>query len=280
MNLLGNILALTASDRFRATASWFHGSESIPPEAFIPLIVVVAVVIAGLAVFLWWRKKISQTWQNFHEQAARMGMTKAEQEIIRYVVKAEGLRNPLDALTAEGVFQQASAALVASEKFVSLDKDTKRNLTAIVKSAREKLESGIKAIPQQERFIDRRKFARIKTDRKAMVAPLPFVSDSTKLEGLQPVPGKLLEIAGPGFLIQVQGQFNVGEKVVVMVKLHDEQVISGVGKVRRVQAGNDGESSIGGELIDLGQEELSRMVRETHMAEQLSAAENQQTTAP
>jgi len=280
MNSVGKILALSASDRFHAATGWFHGSQGFPLTALIPIGLAVGAGIVVLAIFAWQRKSHSRSWQVFHEQAARMGMTKAQQEMLQYIVQAESLRNPMTILTTEGVFQQASAALVAGEKFTSLKKETQQELTAIIKSTGEKLDLAFSGTVQRDRFIDRWKFARVKTQQKAMVAPLPFLSDSSRFEGIQAVAGKLLEIAGPGFLIQVQGQFSVGEKVVVMVKLQDKQVISGVGKVRRVQADANGESSIGGELIDLGQEELSRMVRETHAAERLGAEQSRQTTEP
>jgi hypothetical protein len=362
MEALGNILALTAEDRIRATTGWFRGSEG-NPWAIIPLAIAVGAAVVVLAVIAWRRHRVSRAWQLFHEEAARLGMTKGEQEMLRYVVKAAGLQNPQTVLTTEGLFQEEAAALVASEKFASLKKETRQELTAIIKSAREKLGFAFavaadntnvtsRQIPrgasvsltvpglddpleapvndaddagfvvglnlragligrecqvrypsrnsvweftceiadvgagsvklrhaEQVRFINRRKFARVKTERQALVAGLPFMSDNSKLDGPRSVPGMLLEIAGPGFLIQAQGQFSVGEKIVVMVKFQDKEVVSGVGKVRRVQSVANGESSIGGELIDLDPQELSKMVRETHAAARQGAAPSEQTPA-
>ena len=63
--------------------------------------------------------------------------------------------------------------------------------------------------------------------------------------------------------MNVQGAFNVGDKVLVVAKLVQGQIIQGLAKVRRVLRQ---EGTIGAELIDLRSDEVAQLVKETNQA--------------
>jgi hypothetical protein len=116
------------------------------------------------------------------------------------------------------------------------------------------------------RWINRRKFVRTPTNKRAFVATFPF--DRSDDLGTTPefVPASLLEIAGPGLLLRAPVSTVVGERVLVVVELHRRKTIEGMALVRRVSMDEtDGESTIAIELVNLSTSEVAELAKETNM---------------
>lgn len=123
------------------------------------------------------------------------------------------------------------------------------------------------------RWINRRKFIRTSTNRPAHVAAFPFdLEDQAQVP--QFVAGTLLEIAGPGLLLRAPIDVSAGERVLVVVELHRNKRIEGMGMVRRAAVDSeDGETTIAVELINLTTTEVAQLARETNQAHSATATD-------
>jgi hypothetical protein len=317
MGCLIEILALTSMQRFQALRSWFRYPD-IHPAAWAGVgAVVAALILLGIVVKLRAYHK-QKTWKLFNQHAGQIGLGKEEREILAYVAKAQGLRNPREIFRTDELFIRGAKSLVQSPKFASLPAEFQFKTKAAIRSVSQKLEAmaekanssstSTRQIPLQGeitltsattletfdvtvvsnepeeiivscanasqlqagqtllarhiatnmiwefdtkvisigprslslahsrsvRFLNRRRFARIATMRQVLVAAFPFVRGEAQLGAPNFTPATIIEIAGPGFLMNVQGAFNVGDKVLVVAKLVQGQIIQGLAKVRRV----------------------------------------------
>jgi hypothetical protein len=130
------------------------------------------------------------------------------------------------------------------------------------------------------RCVNRRRFIRMPTHRAAFLARFHFTSPpvnhrglNTAAEGDLPtfVPGILTEIAGPGVCIEAPLQTQVGERVLIVMRLSEDKVIQGVGLVRRAYGGEVMPVTVA-ELLGLSNAEISDLVRETNAAARRAAA--------
>ncbi len=119
---------------------------------------------------------------------------------------------------------------------------------------------------EQVRFHDRRRFPRVATSKPAQVARWPFVKDEAGGEGLGFDSANLVELAGPGLKLEGPMQLREGERVLVVLHLHDNKSVQGVGKVRRVYESEEGKSGFVVELIGLKPAELAELTHETDKA--------------
>jgi hypothetical protein len=124
---------------------------------------------------------------------------------------------------------------------------------------------------EEPRCVNRRRFIRMPTHRAAFLARFPF--EGTAAEGELPcfAPGVLTEIAGPGVCIEAPLQTQVGERVLIVMRLADDKVIQGVGLVRRAYGGELMPVTVA-ELLGLSNAEISELVRETNAAAKRAAA--------
>ena len=130
------------------------------------------------------------------------------------------------------------------------------------------------------RFINRRRFPRIRTHMQAYLARLPFWQDGPEMQAPAFVPAELVEIAGPGLLLEAEAKPHRGERVVVVIALGEGKIVQNMGKVRRVSPGT-GKSSIAVEMTDLLNAEITEMVRATNAAaNQASVARAEAAGAP
>ncbi|MFO8012998.1 MAG: PilZ domain-containing protein [Phycisphaerae bacterium] len=112
-----------------------------------------------------------------------------------------------------------------------------------------------------------RRFVRVPISRPVHVARYAFLheADGPRLPTF--VEGSLREIAGPGLLVEIGLQAEVGERVLVVLDLGDDRCLRGVGTVRRCAVGEDaqpGEVAI--ELTGMTEAEEARLVKETNAA--------------
>jgi hypothetical protein len=114
------------------------------------------------------------------------------------------------------------------------------------------------------RFISRRRFLRVKVNKNAFVARFPFES-SQNMNLPQFVRGKLVEIAGPGLLIEASLQMKVGERVLAVVQAADNKVIQNVGAVRHIRPEENG-YAIAIELVGVEEANIDELVRLTNAA--------------
>jgi len=161
------------------------------------------------------------------------------------------------------------------------------------------------------RFINRRRFLRVLVNRPAFIARFPFArtlpadndygekdrQDSAELSGTwgppQFVPAAVTELAGPGLRVEAPLEVTVGERVVVILKVSDEEnreslagrrdtslrsataqksrkttpsrVVEDVGEVRHIEAIQGG-FSIAVELTGLSDSNVDELVRATNAA--------------
>jgi len=125
--------------------------------------------------------------------------------------------------------------------------------------------------PARLRHINRRRFPRVPTDRAARVANFPLWREDDGADPQRFVPGRLVEIGGPGLKLQAAMKVRTGERVLVMVQFAAGAMVEALGKVRRVEAAAKGGEELAVELIGLDADEIAHLSRETN-AEAVAAA--------
>lgn len=138
---------------------------------------------------------------------------------------------------------------------------------------------------EEMRKADRRRYQRIPTNLRAKVAGFQFVHEASETEGPEFHDARLLEIAGPGLLLQTELGVNAGQKILVSVCLSKQRTVEAMGIVRRVSPNHqEGGNNIGVELVGLTGPELAIMIQETTNAKQeqqmLNARRRRYTRAP
>jgi hypothetical protein len=119
----------------------------------------------------------------------------------------------------------------------------------------------------QIRLVNRRRYARIPTNKPARLACLPFFQHSTEIGIPKFVAGTVVEIGGPGLVFEAPAVPKIGELIVVVVELEEGRIIQGVAKVHRVSTVNDELSNIAAQMIDLNESQTNALARATNLAE-------------
>jgi hypothetical protein len=117
----------------------------------------------------------------------------------------------------------------------------------------------------QIRLINRRRFARVPVRRPAMVAALSFHAGDKEADLLRFLPAEVTEIAGPGLCLECRLAVQVGQSIVVRIKL-DEGSLQAPARVQRVKDLGDGRYSMAVEMTALEAEEAAELVRRTKEA--------------
>lgn len=168
------------------------------------------------------------------------------------------------------------------------------------------------------RFVNRRRFLRVTVNKPAFVAHFPFartavspVNKSMKSFRLyrssanssdsvwgppEFVPAVVTELAGPGLCIETSLKLKVGDRVLVVFKLDEEEnqdsagrkpksdktakskIVEDIGEVRHIKAIKKG-FSIAVELTGLGDTNVSELIRATNAASLRTMPESQDTWA-
>jgi hypothetical protein len=162
------------------------------------------------------------------------------------------------------------------------------------------------------RFVNRRRFLRVPVNKAAFVAHFPFIktpvedshkgmksfriyrSSASSSGGWGPpefVPAVVTELAGPGLCIEARLELKVGDRVLVVFKLDEEEnryeapeldgdrkatskIVEDIGEVRHVKAIQDG-FSIAVELTGLNDSDVSELIRATSAASLRTRSESQ-----
>ena len=115
------------------------------------------------------------------------------------------------------------------------------------------------------RAVNFRRFPRIPTKMFAMGVAFPFHVDSYDAS-LEFVPADIVEIAGPGLLIKMPVKMDVGQDLLIRVRLDEGRFVQGMTKVRRIVTDKPGGPFLAVEFIELSAEELTEMTRATNLA--------------
>ncbi len=121
-----------------------------------------------------------------------------------------------------------------------------------------------------------RRFVRVPICRPTHVARYAFLYEAEGSCLPTFVEGTLREIAGPGLLVEIALQAEVGERVLVVLDLGGDRCLRGVGTVRRCAAREEGQAAeMAIELAGMTEAEVARLVKETN-----AAARGPRDTAP
>jgi hypothetical protein len=152
------------------------------------------------------------------------------------------------------------------------------------------------------RFINRRRFLRVPVNKPTFIARFPFArtlqpennseSDSADISGTtwgppEFVPASVTELAGPGLRVEAPLDVKVGDRVIVILKLSEqeqqnsyrtgktapEKVVEDIGEVRHTKKIKDG-FSIAVELTGLSDPNINELIRETNAASLKTRTEN------
>jgi len=118
---------------------------------------------------------------------------------------------------------------------------------------------------RQMRAVNFRRFPRIPTKMFAMGMAFPFHVTSGDAS-LEFVPADIVEIAGPGLLIKMPVKADVGQNLLIRVRLDEGRFVQGMTKVRRIVTDKPGGPFLAVEFIELSAEELTEMTRATNLA--------------
>jgi len=166
------------------------------------------------------------------------------------------------------------------------------------------------------RFINRRRFLRVPVNKPTFIARFPFAvtmsnSDSgNEHSGTETdpagasgdawgppefVPASVTELAGPGLRIEAPLEVNVGDRVLVILKLSEQEdrdsssqiagkttparIVEDVGEVRHTKAIQNG-FSIAVELTGLNESNISELIRATNAASLRASAETGDVPEP
>jgi hypothetical protein len=113
---------------------------------------------------------------------------------------------------------------------------------------------------------DRRRYPRIPTQAPARIAAYHFITRGEGSQSPQYHDATLIEIAGPGLLLETDLVVNAGQKVLVTIEMAAEQWVESVGIVRRVDNSRGSVNQLGLELVGLTGSELSLLLKETRNA--------------
>lgn len=115
------------------------------------------------------------------------------------------------------------------------------------------------------RFVNRRRFPRIPTEKPGALCPFPFLIEAG--EGTLPVfsPATLVEIGGPGLKVRTTQQLNKSDRALVIVHFEANETVQALGRVRRVdETAQEGLWEVVVELVDLASQEVAYVARQTN----------------
>ena len=118
---------------------------------------------------------------------------------------------------------------------------------------------------REMRAVNFRRFPRIPTRMSATGTAIPFHVDSGE-ESLEFMSASIVEIAGPGLLIKLPAEMEVGQNLLIRVRLDEGRIVQGMTKVRRIVTDKPGGPFLAVEFIELSADELTEMTRATNLA--------------
>lgn len=115
----------------------------------------------------------------------------------------------------------------------------------------------------EARQVDRRRFARVTVDKSARVASFPFEKSDQVAAAPQFVPARLIELGGPGVVLEAQFQTDVNQRVLVVLEL-DSIAVESLGIVRRSGTIAEEWAEIAIELVDLDTGQIAELTKQTN----------------
>jgi len=122
--------------------------------------------------------------------------------------------------------------------------------------------------PERLRFINRRRFPRVRAKRPMRLAAFGGLRTGAGEPTVTFLAGTITELAGPGLLIDTTLESSVGQGVLVVLPLREDAVLEGLGKVRRVLTEKGRPQGLAVELVGLNPNEVAELVRATNAAAQ------------
>lgn len=127
------------------------------------------------------------------------------------------------------------------------------------------------------RYVNRRRFTRVPTDKPAKIALFPVfgqVTESKQME-LCFVPAVITEIAGPSVRVRTDLSVQIRQRVLLVFDLEEGRLVQDVGEVRDIRNTEAGDAIIV-ELIGLHTKAIGELVR---VANQIAHNEASETAA-
>lgn len=118
---------------------------------------------------------------------------------------------------------------------------------------------------EEIRPVNFRIFQRVSTSMFAIGVPLEFHVPSCKAV-LEFAAIEIVEIAGPGLLLDTKMELEVGHNMLIRVRLEADHFVQGIAKVRRVITDDSGRPLTAVEFIELSDKELAEMASATNRA--------------
>jgi uncharacterized membrane protein len=128
----------------------------------------------------------------------------------------------------------------------------------------------------EPRCINLRRFLRVPTHTRAMIAPFPFVTGAGEADTPKFVPGIVTEIAGRGLRVDSPLKTRVGDRVLVVFWPQPGKCVQSLSVVRRSTQANEGICVSAVEMIGLSDAEVGELVRETNQAARQAEGEADQ----
>ncbi len=129
------------------------------------------------------------------------------------------------------------------------------------------------------RLINRRRFVRVPTGKKAFIAVFPFHQTSETQSLPSFIPATMTELGGPGVQLKIDADISVevGDRSLVILHLNPEKIIESSAVIRRVDKDDQGRvAGLAVELVGLNTAEVDELVAETNALTQHNAEFNNQ----
>ena len=201
-------------------------------------------------------------------------------------------------LTGPGIMQPVPATIISAQGWeikaqatpVDVDLPTGASLTARYNRAGSGWEFPTTLIHAEDRdltlahaksirFVNRRRFRRVRLDRPAMIAPYSFLTAGTH-QAPKFYQARLVEFGAAGIVIEAEDFPATADKSRVLVVMEPRQgrAINTIGIVLRSETITSRQSRMVIELTDLSETDVSELVSETNLADQQAELPTTETT--
>jgi hypothetical protein len=120
------------------------------------------------------------------------------------------------------------------------------------------------------KFINRRRFLRVKVNLPALVARFPSIGNTFSPDriGLAPkfFKANVTELSGPGIRLESRIKLRTGERALVVFKLSEDKVVEDIAEVRGISELGGNRFSMGLELVGLNDHGVDTLVKATNNA--------------
>lgn len=130
------------------------------------------------------------------------------------------------------------------------------------------------------RIVNHRRFPRVLVSLPALAARLSLAVRGSRLAPPAFAEVRLVEIAGPGLLLQMTASVRKDEKLVAVIAFPDGRIVQGIAQVLRVVADSAQGSLVAAELVDLRSDEITELARQTSLAARHAPARWRAMNAP